>query len=449
MAQTANEILSNRKAALVISPLFYQQTLFGETWDESLLTLRHPQGEIKGWHAVPKTRDPRRDCTGEYIKIEKVNSRMSKFTVEFDATASLVAGWAALGFGVAAAATGTPQNEQQTLKSTATAGTHLFGLDHEGLSENSSPVPFNATPAELKTALESSRAFKADSVQVTGTALNHVSGLLVEFIGRLAKANLPLMSKDDTSATGGTSTVTAGQNGANKLHAITRMTSERPPMFNVIEGFVGSSIGAKLYKNLVVASIRVGFTRRGKLTVTVVAYGSAVPVALPSFVIPNCSESDPIEAGDCRFEIGGVFIADDLYSCSYVYDNNLDLDPTTAIRFDDIDIDQLRIGDRTSSFQAQIMGTDASPLFIWAQNSDAAFDDCALHCGIPGERVSFIAPYAQFSLDEQELTFVGNSRGGRSAFNLTGRPSPDPSTGIVDRVEYHGARTQQFLQFAP
>lgn len=445
MAQTQYEISPRKNYAIMISDLFYQQAGFDQPFDQSLIDYRHPLVKERVFHAVPMTKEQTPDCTGEYIKIEKVTSRISRFTITFDATAKLVAGWGALGFGIAAAPTGTPQNEIQNLKSAATAGNHKFNLDFEGLSEFSGNVPFNSTPAQLKAALEATRSIKENNVNVTGTALNHVSGLNVEFVNGLRNCNLPLITKNDTGATGGVSTITAVQNGANKLHLISRMTGEKPPQFCLIEGFAGSSEGAKMFKNLVVGSFDVRAVRKGKLTITVVAYGSAVPIPLVGYTIPECDESsDPIMVADCRFSFGGTFVADDLQECGYSYNNNIDLsDPT---RFDSIDIKDLEIGDRTSQFTATILGNDTATLLknILA-NPNGYFTDARLDCGIPGERVSFIAPNVQWSLNETPIDFIGTK--GKSAFAVIGRPSP--SSGVVDRIEYHGDNDEQYLQVAP
>ncbi len=439
----ANQTFTNRRLVLAIAPSFPVQTGFGNGFEPSIITLRHPQNEPQTVSIV-RTKDEIRDCSGEYLLVRKITSRIAQFTFSYDATAKTVAGWLAYGFGVAAAPTGTPQNETQVLKTTNTAGSPKFAFDFEGLSETSAAIPFDSTAAEVKAILERMRPIKSGNLNITGTTLNSVGGLTVEFVGKLAKANLPLFVPSENGATGGATTVTAGTNGANKLHAITRMISEIPVKFSIISGFDGATGGAKLYKNLIVGSVAVTGTRRGKVVITVTAYGSANYEVLPSYVMPVCVNVDPIMVADCRMKIAGAYVADDLREFSYTYGIGFDPNDPDNFPADDIDIGELEKGDRTSIFTAQLLGNDTTPLVQTIENApDGYKDDVELHIGQPGERVSIYATDTQLELDDQAISFVGTKN--KSAFNLTATPTPDNITGIVDRVEYHGAFATQFL----
>lgn len=437
-----NEVFSNRRLVLAFAPAFPVQSDFDVAFPANIITARHPQNEPQ-FPATLKTKDETRSCDGEYLLIRKVTSRIAQFTFSYDATAKTGAGWLATGFGVSAAPTGTPQNEQQVIKTTNTAGAPTFALDFEGLSAASAGIPFNATAAAAKAILERIRPIKSGNINVTGTALNDTSGLTVEFINKLAKANIPLLTAAENGATGGTSTVTAGQDGANKTHLITRTTSETPVKFSLVSGFDGATGGAKLYKNLVVGTVTIRATKRGKVTITVVAYGSANYEILNDFVMPECENIAPIMAADCRLKVAGSFVTDDLREFSYTYSNGIDPNDPDNFPFDDIDIAELERGDRTSVFTFQLSGNDTTALFGSMENPDGFKAAVELHIGQPGERVSVISTNSQLELDDQPVAFVGTKN--KSAFNVTATPTPDDSTGIVDRVVYHGAATTQFL----
>lgn len=439
----SNETFRNRRLVLAIAPAFPVQAAFDVPFDPDIITLRHPQTEPQ-FVSTLKTKDEIKDCSGEYLLVRKITSRISQFTFTYDATAKTGAGWLAEGFGVAGAPSGTPQNETQVLKTTNTAGSPTFGLDFEGLADVCSGLAVNSTPAQVVAALQKMRPVKTGNISATGVALNDTGGVTVTFINKLGFANIPLLVPHENGATGGTTTVTAGQNGANKLHHITRMTGEIPVKFCVISGFEGATGGAKLYRNLIVGSVTIRAVKRGKVTITVVAYGSADYEVLPDYVMPACVNVDPIMVADCRLKLAGNWITDDLQEFSYTYGIGFDPNDPDNFPFDDIEIDELEKGDRTSVFTMQIMGNDTTPIF---QTIEAAVNGykaaVELYVGQPGERFAIFATNAQLELDDNPITFIGGKN--KSAFNITATPTPDDSTGIVDRVDYIGSNTVQYL----
>lgn len=435
-----NQTFTNRKLVVAFSPDFKVQTAFDAPIAAASLTARHPQTS-PAFHAIIPFREETRDCSGEFIIIEKLTGKIARFTFAFDVTAKLSAGWLAYLQGVAAAPTGSPANETQTISlNGATGGTATFGLDFEGLAGSSGSVATTAalTAAQLQAALESARAIKAGGVAVTGSAGGPFT---VEFTGRLAKADVPLLTVVDTS-TGGTGiTIAAGVTGANNVQEITRSTSQRPVLFSLIEGFEGETNGAKRYKNLVAGEWTVTGTRRGKVTITVVAFGDPTPEILASYVMPACVDQDPIRTADCRVKIGADWITDDLRDFTVTESNNIDVSED-ALRFDDITPDRLERGDRSGSISLTALGVPSSALYAFAADENNAFASFQLSLGNAGERLSLFAPRVQFKIDDGLVEFVGTRN--RSAFKLTGRPSPDGS-GVVTRGQYVGAFATRFL----
>lgn len=400
------------------------------------LTARHPQN-TPAFHALVPFREETRDCTGEHVIIERLTGKIARFTFAFDLTAKLAAGWFAYLQGVAAAPTGTPADETQTLAfGGATDGVFKLSLSFEGLSGTTEAIAFDASNAAIKAALESVRPIKTGNVNVTGTTTKTIT-----FTGDLAKANIPLLTVSDDTTDGSGVTITAGTNGDNKLHAITRTATERPPLFSLIECFDDGAGNAKKYKNLVLNDWTVNLPRRGKATLTVVAFGDPDPIALTGYSVPACVAQDPIRTADCRVKVGADWITDDLREVTYTESNNLDVSED-ALRFDGVTPDRLERGDRTASVNILSLGNPSDAMFQFAAAEDSAFAAFQLALGVPGERLTIYAPNTQFRLEDSLVEFVGTRN--KSAFRLIGRPSPDNSN-VVTRGEYNGAFTTQFL----
>lgn len=436
----SNTTFTNRQLVVATSPDFMVQAAYDTAIATANLNSRHPQN-TPAFHNNVMFRDQTRECTGRYVIQERITGKISRFTFAFDMSAKLGGGWYAYLQGIAAAPTGSPADESQTLNlHGATAGDFTLGLDFEGLSGTSVSIPASAalTAAAIQTALEAVRPIKAGNVLVTGSAGGPFT---IAFQNALAKANIPLLTLVDSSTGGSGITIAAGTNGVNNLHAITRSSTDSPVLFSLIEGFDLETNGIKKYKNLVLDSWSVAITRKGKAILTVVAYGDPLPETLTGYSVPACVTVAPIYAKDCRLKIGSNYITSDLRELTYTESNNIDVSED-AIRFDDISPDQLRSGDPTASLSALFLGSPTVDLYVAADAEDNAFYATELALGVPGERLTIFNPNSQFSLQDNLIEFVGTRN--TSAFRITARPSPDGSN-IVSRGEYVGAFTGQFL----
>lgn len=436
----SNASYTNRKLNLVFSQDFVIQTAFDEATDPAFLDGRHPQNTPTFHNLIP-FREETRDCSGEYVVIERLTGKIARFSFAFDFTPKLAAGWFAYLKGVAAAPTGAPADEVQSIAlGGATAGDARFSLDFEGVTGYGGSVTTDATltAAEVQTALEAARGIGAGNVAVTGSAGGPFA---VTFQNELAKANLPLLTVDDNS-TGGTGVVvTQTTAGANKLHAITGQESEALPNFSMIEGFPDDANSAREYKNLVMADWTVNTPSRGKGVLTIVAYGNPDPIVVNDFDWPDCITQAPIRSSDVRMKIGSTWLGSDIREITLTESNNVDVSED-ALLYDGLTPDQLEHGDRTSSINVLVKGTPAAALYEFAEDADNAFDDTEIHFGRPGERLSWYAPNVQFRLDDNLIEFTGTRN--KSAFRLLGRPSPD-NTGVVSRADYIGSYTGTFL----
>lgn len=431
----SNTTFSNRKLVLAYSPAFMAQLAYDTAIATANINARHPQTTPQN-HSLVAFREETRECTGAYVIIENITGKIAKFTITFDATAKIIAGWFAYLQGVAAAPTGTPADEVQTfVLGGATAGDYKLALDFEGLQGTTSAIPFGASNAVIQAALEAIRPIKTGNVVVTGTTTKTVT-----FGGNLAKANIPLLTVVDDTTTGGTGVVVSvGTDGANKLHTITRTSTDRPPLFSLIEGFDGGTI--KKYKNLVVNDWTVTANRRGKVSLTVTAFGDPEGETLSGYSVPACVTQSPVRTKDIRVKVATDWITGDLREFTYTESNNLDVSED-ALKYDDIGPDQLEAGDRTASINFLALGNPASTLAAFAAAEDTAFAAFQVAIGVPGERLTIYNPNTQFRLDDGLVEFVGTRN--KSAFRVIGRPSPDNSN-VISRGEYMGAFTGQFL----
>lgn len=111
-------------------------------------------------------------------------------------------------------------NDIQTITSTATGGS--IGVSINGYSTT---IAWNSTAAAAQTQLLAltnavGGTFPATSIAVTGGPLN-TTPLVVTFQGQLGKQLVPLLTLDNTAATGGTATIVHTTPGSNFLHVAT------------------------------------------------------------------------------------------------------------------------------------------------------------------------------------------------------------------------------------
>lgn len=416
-------------------------------WDSAVangdIDARHPM-VTPTYPTSQVTREKTPDCSGEYFISSDLTSRLKRIRIGFNPNAQMLAGWLALAYGTAAAPTGTPADETQTLTIDATGGTYTVSFTHEGLTSTSEAIAEAATAAVVQAALNAMRSVKqgtqnAANIAVTGSAGGPYT---LTFQNKLAKTNVALMTTTATLLTGGAATavVTAGTAGANKLHAISRATSDQPPQTSLIYGFTGDSDNPNKVKNVVVNEVAISGTVRGRVLVELDLI-STWPFTAGVYSVPNCVNFSPIVTKDVRLAVNGTYYADSLREFRFVYSNNI-ITGDDAFPFDDIDAIRLEKGDRTSMFNFTVFGSDGDTLHTLAETEPE--EDIELHIGPGGDRVSIYAPSAKLILADTDTTFQGDAR--RTAISYEAEPFLDESlTGTPDYVEAKVAQTVQYI----
>lgn len=354
-----------------------------------------------------------RGCTGRQLVDRILTSRIMQWSLDFNATPQLVAGSAALLYGAAAAPTGSPADEVQTVTVTATGGTFTLAFTFEGLTETTAPLAFQATAAQVKAALEALRSIKPGNVTVT------LSGGIytVTFTGDLAKANVPALVADGAALTGGTATVATTTPGAQRTHAITRMLGDQGPAISLVVGFENQPDTYVLYKSAVAAELRVTAERRQIVKATLGLRGSADVSLVPSFVMPACQTQEVIRAAQCRAQVDGAYYSD-LTKMEYASSNNL-FDGDDAVPFDDYDVARLEVGDEWQpAYSLEAYGSNNDTLYTLGKSLQKK--PVALHFGPPGNRCTFSSTSALLQLANEELNFGGQAN--RSIIPLTATP---------------------------
>lgn len=426
----------NRKLFISFSPTFKRQSAWDAAMANAELSSRHPQA-TPTFPSNQFTREETRDCSGEYVIFEEITSRLKRLRFGFNPSAQLAAGWLALAMGAAAAPTGSPADEVQTISSTASGGTFRLTFNFEGISEQTSALAFNATAAQIQAALEALRSIKAGNVACAGGPLP--ADVTVTFQGALAKADVPILTVDNTAATGGTVTVAQTTAGAQRLHAISRATGDQPPQTSLIYGFEGDATNPLKGKNVVVNSVRFSGSVRGKVLCEVdLIFSGSVSEAV-SYSVPACVNFTPIKCADVRARINATYYTQDLREFSYEYSNNI-LTGDDPFPFDDIDAVRLERGDRTSQFGFTVFGSRGDALYTLIDTEPQ--EDVELHLGEAGDRISIFAPSTKLKFRDDAITFQGEAN--RSAIQFDGTPFL-AGAGTPDYAEARVSQSTAFL----
>ncbi len=416
------------------SPTWKRQSNFETAMALSDLTAAYPLLN-KRWPGTTLTLEDVRGCTGRHLVDRLLTARVMSWGVDFNVGPTLLAGATALLYGTAAAPTGTPADEVQTITVTATGGTFTISFTFEGLTETTPALAWNATAAVVLAALEALRPVKPGNVTVALAGGVYT----ITFTGDLAKANVPALVVDGAALSGGTATVATTTAGVQRAHAITRMLTDQGPAISFVVGFENQPDTYVRYKSAVAADLRVTAERRRIVTATLGFRGSAEVESVPSFVMPACSSQDVIRAAQCRAVVDGVYYSDIVRMAVNASNNLLDGDDATL--FDDYDVARLEVGEQWQpAYDLQVYGSNNDTLYTLGKNLSKKA--VSLHFGPPGSRVTFSAASAQLQLSNEELTFGGQAN--RSIIPLTATPL-EVSGAAPDTVTANVAQTTAFL----
>lgn len=370
------------------------------------------------------------DCDGVHIRQTYINSEMMRWNFSIQPSAKMFAGFMALAKGAASAFSGSGADEVQTLSTTATGGTFTLSLNFEGRSGTTQPIAYNASTATIKAALEAMQRpiGLGDIASVTG---NWSTGMIVTFGGKLAKTNLPLMTIDNSQATGGTVTIAQTTPGANESSDITRATGATLPLVSFVIGYQGDTASYKKYYNQAVNSVTLNINKGQLSQIDIEMMGSTRYIAVPTFSVPSCINYDPIRAVDTRFEINSTWVTADTRSIVYTLNNNMAADQD-AFPFDSVYMSVFERGYRqTETLEFAVDGCETDDVYTWADTlTDRAVK---IYFGAPVNRAILDIPVCELSLGTPDVAYTP---GGRTFINVVGEPHKDATLGTYSMVEY-------------
>lgn len=381
------------------------------------------------------------DCEGRDVDDVTVNTWIKRFTLNFPTVRpSHLARYAALFFGSVQSPTGTPADEVQTLtrSGTVSGGTFTLGLTLEGRSGVTANIAYDATAAQIQAALTKKsatieRLIKSGDVAVTG---DWTTGIVFTFSGRLAKANLPLLTVDDANITGGGSLEIAETTaGEQYYHAISRSTSDSKAAFSFVLGYKTGSQPAEKFYNAVVERFEPVINRNGNVGLTVSILANYEPEEVTGFSVPACANYEPLKAADCRIEVDSEWKTLDIFSQTQTFDDNVPIDADT-FGFDGYDPDALERGDQPAySMSALIFGapTDATDnLAVAVKNREKI--EYVTHFGFPGDR--FTLTYPKLLVKPQTNSRQHAGARNKSVIALDGVPTRDGGNPPVSAEAY-------------
>lgn len=427
--------LKQKRKFMTLSGVFKRQTAFGTPLADVDLDTRH-NADI----TIEEIVDVENvfDCDGDDLVSETLNSRLKRFRISYSSvTPQIIAGWLAMALGTSGAPTGTPANEVQTLTGDATGGTFTLSFSFEGKSGTTGAIAYNADAPTVQAALQTI-PFLTGIVACAGTISG---GMTITFLGDLQKGNLPLVVADPTNLTGGTAVVTSATDGTNKIHQITRSTSDDLPKTSIGIGFKDDSTDPVKQADITVEEITITLAKRRSVTMEVVAVGTFSASEMASYTLPDCSNIVGLKSSDCRVAVDDTFYNEDLWNATIRIVNNV---PTgdDAFPFDSIDASVLQRGDNpTYPVSLQILGSRGDDIHELAK--DRALAPVDFHLGKVGNRVSIGFPNSRIAFASTPETFVGELN--RSAVALEITPFKDSILGTPVEVWANLDQTAQFL----
>lgn len=223
--------------------------------------------------------------------------------------------------------------------------------------------------------------------------------------GTTEKQDVPLITVNTFSLTGGTSSFATTTPGVGLTHAITRLTGYTLPMMTLYVGFRGSSVQPKIFKNVVVNSVRIRAASREKVTVQVELIGSGDLDFATGFTMPDCQDLLPLRFGDCKAFIAGTdYIASNLMrEFEYYFQNDV------VPKFDGAGVDATRFeraDKRPSQYNFFVLGEPGDALDLLAQ-ARTSFP-VILQIGPDGRNVTCTSPQALVKPASTSIRFGGD-----------------------------------------
>lgn len=390
------------------------------------------------------------DCENRYADDETTDTRLKRFTFTYAAvTPQILARWAAYFFGSSTAPTGTPANEVQTLARSGAVegGTFTISLTLEGRTGVTAPIAWNATAAAIAAALVKvgssiGNLLKTGDVTVAG---DWAGGMVITFVNRLKRADLPLLVIGAANLTGAGAgiTVTETTGGEQNFHEFTNSTSDSKAEFSFALGFKTGNLATEKYYNAVCERFDPTLNRGGDVSLSVSVLCNYEAEQVEGFAVPPCVNYAPLKTSECRLSIGGEWKTLDIFQQSMTNNDSVPVDADT-FGFDSVDPERMERGDQPAyGISAQIFGAvndtyDALAVAVRAESKVAY----TTHFGMPGNRFSLLAPNTKVRPQSNSRQFAGARN--RSVIALDGLPTRDGANPPV-RAEFYGDQNVAFL----
>ncbi|HLM58176.1 MAG TPA: phage tail tube protein [Pyrinomonadaceae bacterium] len=222
-------------------------------------------------------------------------------------------------------------------------------------------------------------------------------------------------------------------------HQITRLVSDQLPATSFLIGAEDSDEPAELYSDMVLNTLDIEATVRGKVSLAASFVGNADVDIVADYEPPACANILPVYAEDCALVIGGTDYTEHLRSFRYNRNNGL-YSNDDPFPFDAVDLVRLERGNDASGFQLVVYGTKAHPLYAQAAAENTLA--LSLRIGSAAEGTSIIAAGAQLTLQDAPVGYAGEAS--RSVINLDATPV-SVGGAAPDRVTFVGALDDRLL----
>lgn len=386
---------------------------------------------------VDETTDEIYDCTDEELLTEIVLGRFARLNLDIEnVDADELAGWLALGYGVAAAPAG-GANEVQRITVTATGGSGQLTLEVDYNYQETAALDFDSTAAEIQTALRALLNINGANVNVVVAAggVDGAGPYDVTYVGTLANRRIPLLGVK-SAFVGGTFVITEQTPGEGRTHAVDRLGQGLYllPYTTFLLGHRSSTKQPTILKNTVVDRVECTSAARGKVNATVSLIGSGDLQQTVGYVIPVCEEITALRFEDTSLLVDGADLSDaasvwaaenqgiaPLRRWRYYYQNDV-LTGNYAFTGKSIDVTRLhRASKRPSGIDYGSLGENGDTLYNLAAAKSKRPE--ILQVGPDHNNVKIRVPQALLRFDTQRLRYEGDGDAQESHISIASRPT--------------------------
>lgn len=389
----------------------------------------------RNWIEEAKTVEEILDCLAEEVVGKDVTRVLSRLPIEGEFSPAMVAPLAAYTYGQAAAPTGTTGNTSITFANTYTAGAYRVTFTYDGMVCQTAPIPWNATAAQFKRAIED-----CENIGTGNTTVGLVGGTYTaQFINKRGSAAIPVPTLDAGTATGGVALViTRTVTGSQRAHAVTEISGYQPPYFTLGAAFEDEAGSENLLVGAVMSNLRItGANNNGKVTFAADIVARQV-LSGEGLTIPDCLTPRPTRTLDCILTYDGDDITARMREFAFNYDN---LILTTDHAYTGRGPKPTRLERatrRTRALTFAITGGVTEALYGEAKANPAADIKAAatLRIGTDGDNITVNIPNALLELQEGAggLRFDGEAEEAVGLFQITPtkQGSTKPSNLVIE-----------------